>query len=371
MKNAFTLSMLVIGMLYSYLSTAQLAINELSTTGEIEIINTSNDVIDVSSFWLCDRPSYEQIGNLDVVCGSTALEPGQTVTITSNAINISGSGDELALYTNTNFGSSDAIVDYVIWGDRTGSTREPVAVSAGIWTADERAPDFTAASTLNWDGENNGANAWMVSDASICVDEGTPPDEGCQADGGTLTGGPFTFEAVGDGTADNIPAGAITSADTNGDEIRWVVTDDEGYILGLPPMPSAVNFDTPGSGSCFIWRLATVGEVSGIGMGLNTNNLQGCFSLSNPVEVIRINASGCQANGGELFGGPFTFDAVGDGTPDNIPEGAITTVNTNGDEIRWVVTDDQGYILGLPPTPSAVNFDTPGSVHASYGDWLL
>ena len=125
------------------------------------------------------------------------------------------------------------------------------------------------------------------------------------------------------------------------------MTDSEGYILGMPPMPSAVNFDTPGAGVCLIWHLAFNGDVTGVGMGLNANNIQGCFSLSNPVQVIRNNASGCQANGGELFGGPFTFNAVGDGIPDNIPEGAITTVNTNGEQIRWVVT----CLLYTSPSP--------------------
>ena len=151
---------------------------------------------------------------------------------------------------------------------------------------------------------------------------------GCDANGGELFGGPFTFDAVGDGTPDNIPAGAITSANTNGDNIAWVVTDDQGYILGLPPTPEAVNFDNPGAGTCLIWRLASTGDITGVGMGLNTSDIQGCFSLSNPVTVIRNNASGCDANGGELFGGPFTFDAVGDGTPDNIPAGSITSANT-------------------------------------------
>ena len=103
-------------------------------------------------------------------------------------------------------------------------------------------------------------------------------------------------------------------------------------------------------------------------MGMNANNIQGCFSLSNPIEVIRNNASGCNANGGELFGGPFTFNSVGDGVPDNIPAGAITSANVNGQNLGWVVTDDQGYILGLPPMPSAVNFDTPGAGTCLYGE---
>jgi len=350
-------------MLYSSFNIAQVAINEISTTGEIEIINTSGNTVDISSFWLCDRPGYEQISRLDIVCGSTTLEAGETVTVATSAISISGSGDELAIYTTTAFGNSDAIVDYVIWGDRMGSTREPVAVSAGIWTADDRAPDFANTSTLNWDGQGENAAAWSAAAPSICPmddsgdmtdddddstgdDDMSDDDMTCDAAGGTLTGGPFTFTEVGDGTPDMIQAGSITVDGQAGENFQWVVTDDEGYILGLPPMPSAVDFDTPGAGTCLIWHLAYTGEITGLGMGLNASNIEGCFSLSNSVSVIRSNA---------------TFDAVGDGTPDHIPAGSITSANTNGENLAWVVTDSEGYILGLPPMPSAVNFDNPGA----------
>ena len=154
---------------------------------------------------------------------------------------------------------------------------------------------------------------------------------GCQANGGELFGGPFTFNSVGDGTPDMIPEGSITLANDQGENSQWVVTDDEGYILGLPPMPSAVNFDIQGAGICLIWHLSYNDTITGVGVGLNANDIQGCFSLSNPIEVIRENASDCQANGGELFGGSFTFNSVGDGTPDMIPEGSITLANGQGE----------------------------------------
>ena len=128
----------------------------------------------------------------------------------------------------------------------------------------------------------------------------------------------FIFDQVGDGVPDMIPAGSITVANSQGDTIVWIVTDEQGYILGLPPMPGAVNFDNPGAGTCLVWHLTHNGPVTGIELGMNASNIQGCFSLSNPVEVIRTNASGCQANGGELFGGPFIFDQVGDGVRDTI-----------------------------------------------------
>ena len=156
-----------------------------------------------------------------------------------------------------------------------------------------------------------------------------------------------------------IPAGSITLANQQG-ESQWIVTDDEGYILGLPPMPGVVNFDPPGPGTCLIWHLSYDGEVSGLAPGLNAADIAGdCFSLSNSIEVIRLSADGCQANGGELFGGPFTFDSVGDGEADMIPAGSITLANQQG-ESQWIVTDDEGYILGLPPMPGVVNFDPPG-----------
>jgi len=47
----------------------------------------------------------------------------------------------------------------------------------------------------------------------------------CDVEGGTLTGGPFEF-CVGDGEADNIPAGSIGLSGNMGTNSQWVVTDD-------------------------------------------------------------------------------------------------------------------------------------------------
>ena len=75
-------------------------------------------------------------------------------------------------------------------------------------------------------------------------------------DGGMISGGPFNF--IVDGTADNIPDGAIT-VDNSGTDLGntgWVVTDEEGYILGLPPSFTAPDFDAAGSGVCPIVQFA-------------------------------------------------------------------------------------------------------------------
>lgn len=169
-----------------------------------------------------------------------------------------------------------------------------------------------------------------------------------------ISGGPFNF--IVEGTADNIPMDGIT-IDNDGtalDESGWVITDTEGNILGLPPSFTAPDFDAAGSGTCLVWYINYETGLTGLEMGMNANDLEGVFTLSNPITVNRLDAP-------TLIGGPFNF-VVGDGNADNIAEGAITmeggfSVNEmNG----WIVTDIDGNILGLPPTFTAPDFDDAG-----------
>ena len=170
-----------------------------------------------------------------------------------------------------------------------------------------------------------------------------------QPEGGTLEGGPFEF-IVGDGVADNIPEGAITLSGNSGSNSQWVVTDSEGNILGLPPSPYVVDFDGAGEGVCLVWHLSFDDGLQGAAVGNNASELEGCYSLSNPIQVNRIEEELCKVYGGKLEGGPFEF-LVSDGIADNIPEGAITLTGNSGSNSAWVVTDSEGNILGLPPTP--------------------
>ncbi|WP_462252206.1 hypothetical protein [Ekhidna sp.] len=173
-------------------------------------------------------------------------------------------------------------------------------------------------------------------------------------DGGMISGGPFNF--IVDGTADNIPDGAIT-VDNSGTDLGstgWVVTDEDGNILGLPPSFTAPDFDAAGSGVCLVWYVSYAEGLTGLEVGNSVDDIEGTFALSNPVTVNRLDAP-------TLSGGPFTF-TVGDGEADNLAEGDITVdggfalENQSG----WVVTDDQGNILGLPPSFTAPDFDGAG-----------
>ena len=65
---------------------------------------------------------------------------------------------------------------------------------------------------------------------------------------------------------------------------------------------------------------------------------------------------------GTISGGPFTF--IVDGSPDFVSGISLDNANAAGTNSTWVITDDQGTILGLPPTLAAVegvNFDDAGA----------
>ncbi len=174
-----------------------------------------------------------------------------------------------------------------------------------------------------------------------------------------LEGGPFNF--IVDGEADNIPADGITV--TPGSDLgntRWVVTDEDGNILGLPPMFTAPEFDDAGGGTCFVYYISyedgltgLTGPVNGDPTG-NINTLDGNFLLSNGITVNRLDAPA-------LSGGPFTF-TVSDGEADNLEEGDITMEGgfALDDQSRWIVTDDAGNILGLPESFTDPDFDGAG-----------
>ncbi|MEO0339225.1 MAG: T9SS type A sorting domain-containing protein, partial [Bacteroidota bacterium] len=229
---------------------------------------------------------------------------------------------------------------------------------------------------LSYDGEISGLEAGAnASDLVGCFSLSNSIEiirtvEGdCQANGGMLFGGPFEF-CAGDGIADMLEPGSITLTNSQGENSQWVITDDQGNILGLPPMPSVVDFDGAGSGTCLIWNLSYDGEITGLEMGANAGDLQGCFSLSNSIEVVRN-----QPEGGMLTGGPFEF-CVGDGVADMISVDSITLEGNSGSNAQWVITDNEGNILGLPASFSDVDFDGAGVDtclvwHLSFEDGLV
>ncbi|MGB7393524.1 MAG: T9SS type A sorting domain-containing protein [Pricia sp.] len=173
-------------------------------------------------------------------------------------------------------------------------------------------------------------------------------------DGGTISGGPFEF-CVGDGQPDNVSG--ITLECKNTVNSQWVVTDEDGKILGLPPQPEAVDFDGAGAGVCLIWHLSYADGLEGLEEGNNAlTDLTGEFDFSNSIKVYRN-----QPEAGTLVGGPYVFDV--DGEADFVTDLQLTGTRS-GTNSTFVITDDQGAILGLPfglDGVAGVNFDDAGA----------
>ncbi|WP_378182455.1 T9SS type A sorting domain-containing protein [Aquimarina sp. SS2-1] len=233
-------------------------------------------------------------------------------------------------------------------------------------------PTLDAVEGVDFDGA--GAGVCLIWHLSYATIEGLEPGNNALTDlsgaydlsnsisvirnapyGGEIAGGPFEF--VVDGEADNVTG--ISVSGSSGSNATWVITDDQGLILGLPPTIDAlegVDFDGAGVGTCLIWYIRYEEGLEGLEPGNNAlTDLSGCFDLSNSIEVVRNEA----VDGGEISGGPFAFCV--DGEVDNVS--GISLAGNFGSNATWVITDDQGLILGLPPTLEAVegvDFDGAG-----------
>ncbi|WP_299675150.1 T9SS type A sorting domain-containing protein [uncultured Dokdonia sp.] len=131
---------------------------------------------------------------------------------------------------------------------------------------------------------------------------------------------------VGDDMPDPIDVTIV--GDPIGTNNGWVITDNAtGEILGLPMAPP---FDLDGvePGICAVYYIRYEDGLTGLDMGSNLDGLDGCFDLSNPILIERVN------EGGACLMCEYTLemnDSFGDGW-----NGAIMDVLVDG----VVVLDD-------------------------------
>ncbi len=112
--------------------------------GMVVITNIGDSPGNLGGHFLCQRPSYFGIPDVEVPAGglvaistggSVFLPPPGAITIDEiAAIGTLDPGDgEVGLYTSALFGSATDIISYVEWGS-SGHGRSSVAVEAGIWS---------------------------------------------------------------------------------------------------------------------------------------------------------------------------------------------------------------------------------------------
>lgn len=187
---------------------------------------------------------------------------------------------------------------------------------------DSLSGNFNFSNPITIDKASNTADSIMTSDSLTSI---------------TIT--------VGDGIVDSIDV--ILEGLSMGDSTAWVITDSLGTILALPDAPP-FEFESAGGGLCLIWHLTYSEGLSGLVVGNNVSMLDGCYELSNSIEVERIPTV---LNGGTLT----TIDGLTDidlciieGNSDLID---VILIDNEGPNFQWVITDTTGLILGLPAAP--------------------
>ncbi|MEO1623966.1 MAG: T9SS type A sorting domain-containing protein [Bacteroidota bacterium] len=322
----------------------QVVINEVFPTSFVELKNIGSDSVDVSSYWLCNFPSYAQIGELRVDCGDLNIAPGEILTV-RGFDNMNGSDAELGLYTSDQFSDPAAIIDYLEWGT-PNHQRSSVAVAAGIWDSGAFAGTISNGSSIQYDGNGDRVSDWNILRATSLCQENAIQDTCSRLDGGLLVATSPTEICAGDGIPD--PVGVALTRNT-GNASAWVVTDPDGNILDIPSTPP-FDFEGAGEGVCLIWYLSYIPGLTGLTVGSNVSDLAGCYDFSNAITVTRTGI-----DGGTISTSDPTEICAGDGVGDPID---VTLNDAIGDSSAWVITDTFGIILGLPAAPP---FDLEGA----------
>ncbi len=116
------------------------------TTGVAVITNNGDRDVDLSGWWICNRPNYAELPQ-------RTLAPGDSVEASLGGF--SAEAGEVAIYSDDAFGDATAIQAYVGWGD--GGGRQSVAEEAGIWSG---GPVQPAGDTIELTGDAGSAAGW-------------------------------------------------------------------------------------------------------------------------------------------------------------------------------------------------------------------
>ena len=127
-------------------------------TNSVTLKNFGDMNAPISDYWFCVVPAYSQVNGMT---NETTLAPGAEINIASS-VNLVASNGEFGLYSAAGFGSASNMLDFLQWGTgSSGSSRESVAVAAGLWVANTF---VTAAPPYEYtgDGTQNGVANWST-----------------------------------------------------------------------------------------------------------------------------------------------------------------------------------------------------------------
>ena len=155
----FALFLTLLALVLPGVASAQIRMSQVDElTQEVTIRNFGGTQVDVSTWWMCRQPgTYQQLSGLTVTSGDLLLDPGEEVTIIYTFVLFAGTG--IGLYDTNSFGNAAALQDYMQYKGVAGF-REPLAVTAGLWTAGTFATGDPGPYFYIGDGTENGATFW-------------------------------------------------------------------------------------------------------------------------------------------------------------------------------------------------------------------
>ncbi|MEM9920642.1 MAG: PKD domain-containing protein [Bacteroidota bacterium] len=200
-----------------------------------------------------------------------------------------------------------------------------------------------------------GTYSVTVTDVNGCSNSESVTVNGVDAPvAGTIITGDATEFCVTDGIDDIV---TVTASGSTGANFRFVVTDSVGNIL-VVTTDNQFNFEGTGVGVCLIWGLTWDGTITGAEVGMNANNIQGCFALTDPIRVVREDC--CVVDPGNL-----TADAdsicleVGGVTISATPDGSA--IIPAGYETLYVLTSGAGLVIQATSATPSFTVNAAGS----------
>ncbi|MEM9928534.1 MAG: CHRD domain-containing protein, partial [Bacteroidota bacterium] len=108
----------------------------------------------------------------------------------------------------------------------------------------------------------------------------------CEVEGGQLrlvSGGTTDTICIDDGTPDLLE---VILTDTIAPAFTYLVVDEQGNILATP-VDQPINFGGANPGQCTLYAVSHDGSLGGAMINSSIDDLEGCFSLSNSISIVR------------------------------------------------------------------------------------
>ena len=158
MKKIYTLaSLLIFTLIFSSPNYGQIRFTKIDpVANSLTIHNFGSSTVNISSYQICHKFSYQLLSSLTIDAGSLMLGAGNDLSL--SGFTIDNTASDLGLYIDSNFSSPTSMLDFFQWGSKDNG-RESVAVSKGIWTVG----DFISTSGpyfYNGNGSQNGVSFW-------------------------------------------------------------------------------------------------------------------------------------------------------------------------------------------------------------------